>query len=70
MKMLKLTRKTQQGVVVSPKGRSDINPLVIRVVDIVPGTVGLGFDGEDYEIVRSEIYNGGVDTDDDEYKPN
>jgi sRNA-binding carbon storage regulator CsrA len=70
MKMLKLTRKTQQGVVVTPKGESELSPLVIRVVDIVPGTVGLGFDGEDYEIVRSEIYNGGIDTDDHEYKPN
>ena len=68
--MLKLTRKTQQGVVITPKGQSDLTPLVIRVVDIVPGTVGLGFDGEDYEIVRSEIYKGGIDTDDLEHKPN
>ena len=68
--MLKLTRKTQQGVVVTPKGQSDLTPLVIRVVDIAPGTVGLGFDGEDYEIVRSEIYNGGIDTRDPEHKPN
>ena len=68
--MLKLTRKTQQGVVVTPKGQSDLTPLVIRVVDIVPGTVGLGFDGEDYEIVRSEIYNGGIDTYDYKPKPN
>ena len=68
--MLKLTRKTQQGVVITPKGQSDLTPLVIRVVDIVPGTVGLGFDGEDYEIVRSEIYNGGIDTRDPEHKPN
>ena len=68
--MLKLTRKTQQGVVITPKGQSNLTPLVIRVVDIVPGTVGLGFDGEDYEIVRSEIYNGGIDTRDPEHKPN
>jgi len=26
--------------------------------------VGLGFDGDDYEVVRAEIYKGGNDTDD------
>jgi sRNA-binding carbon storage regulator CsrA len=61
--MLKLTRKSQQGVVVNLRGQKD-KPLVIRVMDIVPNSVGLGFDGEDYEIVRSEIYNGGIDTND------
>ena len=61
--MLKLTRKSQQGVVVNLRGQKD-KPLVIRVMDIVPNPVGLGFDGEDYEIVRSEIYNGGIDTND------
>ena len=66
---LRLTRKVQQGVVINPRGQKD-KPLVIRVLDIVPNSVGLGFDGEDYEVVRSEIYNGGIDTDDDEYKPN
>ena len=55
--MLKLTRKAQQGVVVNPRGQKD-KPLVIRVLDIVPNSVGLGFDGEDYEVVRSEIYKG------------
>ena len=61
--MLKLTRKSQQGVEVNLRGQKD-KPLVIRVMDIVPNSVGLGFDGEDYEIVRSEIYNGGIDTND------
>ena len=60
---LRLTRKVQQGVVVNPKGQKD-KPLVIRVLDLVPNTVGLGFDGDDYEVVRAEIYNGGIDTDD------
>ena len=55
--MLKLTRKAQHGVVVNPRGQKD-KPLVIRVLDIVPNSVGLGFDGEDYEVVRSEIYKG------------
>jgi hypothetical protein len=60
---LRLTRKVQQGVVVNPKGQKN-KPLVIRVLDMVPNTVGLGFDGEDYEVVRTEIYNGGIDTND------
>jgi hypothetical protein len=34
-------------------------------VDIVPNCVGLGFEGSDYAVVRSEIFNhGGFDTDD------
>ena len=60
---LRLTRKVQQGVVINLKGKRD-KPLVIRVLDIVPNTVGLGFDGDDYEVVRAEIYKGGNDTDD------
>jgi len=36
--MLKLTRKTQQGVVVYPKDDKQ-NALVIRVVDIAPNSV-------------------------------
>ena len=58
---LRLTRKVQQGVVINLKGKRD-KPLVIRVFDIVPNTVGLGFDGDDYEVVRAEIYKGGIDT--------
>ena len=54
--MLKLTRNTQQGIVVSPKGQQE-KALVIRVVDIVPNSVCLEFEGADYEIVRTEIYN-------------
>ena len=60
---LKLTRKVQQGVVINPRGQKE-KPLVIRVMDIVPNSVGLGFDGEDYEVVRTEIYNGGSETND------
>ena len=58
---LRLTRKVQQGIVVNLKNQKD-KPLVIRVLDMVPNQVGLGFDGDDYEIVRTEIYTGGVDT--------
>ena len=43
--MLKLTRKTQQGIVVYPKDDKQ-NALVIRVVDIVPNSVSLGFEGD------------------------
>ena len=60
---LRLTRKVQQGVVINLKGKRD-KPLVIRVLDLVPNTVGLGFDGDDYEVVRAELYKGGNDTDD------
>ncbi len=61
--MLRLSRKVQQGIVVNPIGQKD-KPLVIRVLDMVPNGVGLGFEGEDYEVVRSEIYKleGGTDT--------
>ena len=61
--MLKLTRKLQQGVMVKPLGKTDA-PMLIRILEVLPNSVGLGFDGEDYEVVRTEIYNGGIDTDD------
>ena len=54
--MLKLTRKNQQAVVVHPRGNPD-NALVMRVVDIVPNAVLMGFDGGDYEIHRSEVFS-------------
>ncbi len=52
---LRISRKVQQGIVVNPVGKKD-KPLVMRVVDIVPNSVGLAFDGEGYEIARAEIY--------------
>ncbi len=58
---LRLTRKVQQGVVINLKGKRD-KPLVIRVLDIVPNTVGLGFDGDGYEIIRTEIFNTAKDS--------
>ena len=61
--MLKLTRKLQQGVMVKPVGKTDA-PMLIRILEVLPNSVGLGFDGEDYEVVRTEIYNGGIDTND------
>ena len=54
--MLKLTRKNQQGVVVHPRGNPD-NVLVMRVVDIAPNAVLMGFDGGDYEVHRSEVFS-------------
>ena len=59
---LRLTRKHQQGVVVRKKDESGDAPLVIRVLDIVPNSVGLGFDGDGYEIVRTEIVNTAKDS--------
>jgi len=61
--MLKLTRKLQQGVMIQPLGKTDA-PMLIRILEVLPNSVGLGFDGEDYEVVRTEIYNGGIDTND------
>ena len=61
--MLKLTRKLQQGVMVKPLGKTD-EPMLIRILEVLPNSVGLGFEGMDYKVIRSEIYNGGIDTDD------
>ena len=59
--MLKLTRKTQQGVVIHPRHEEE-KALVIRVMEIVPGTTVLGFEGEGYSVIRSEIFNKGNET--------
>jgi hypothetical protein len=59
---LRLTRGHQQGVVVRKKEKSGNKPLVIRVLDIVPNSVGLGFDGDDYEVIRAEIFNTAKDS--------
>ncbi len=61
---LRLTRSHQQGVVVRKKNESSDTPLVIRVLDIVPNSVGLGFDGDGYEVIRTEIFNGAKNGDD------
>jgi hypothetical protein len=59
--VLKLTRKTQQGVVIHPLNEEE-KALVIRVMEIVPGTTVLGFEGEGYSVIRSEIFNKGNET--------
>ena len=61
---LRLTRSHQQGVVVRKKDESSDTPLVIRVLDIVPNSVGLGFDGDGYEVIRTEKFNGAKNGDD------
>ena len=53
--MLKLTRKVQQAVVVHPRGKPD-EALTMRVVDIVPNAVCIGFAGDGYEIHRAEKF--------------
>tara|TARA_R100001530_G_C4294789_1_gene148961 strand:- start:267 stop:461 length:195 start_codon:yes stop_codon:yes gene_type:complete len=62
--MLRLSRHVQQAIVINPVGEKD-KPLVIRVLDLVPNTVGLGFEEpgkekgkRNYEIIRAEIYKG------------
>ena len=59
---LRLTRGHQQGVVVRKKEESGDTPLVIRVLDIVQNSVGLGFDGVGYEIIHTEIFNTAKDS--------
>jgi hypothetical protein len=54
--VLKLTRKTQQAVVVHPTGEPQ-KPLVIRVVEALPGISTLAFDGAGYSVIRVEIFN-------------
>jgi hypothetical protein len=54
--MLKLQRLRRQGVLV----HSNDNPeevLAITVLETVPGGVGLGFEGDGFRVIRSEIYN-------------
>ena len=54
--MLKFQRLRQQGVVV----HTNDNPgdaLTITVLETVPGGVGLGFEGDGYRVIRSEIFN-------------
>jgi hypothetical protein len=48
---------------VKPLGKTD-EPMLIRILEVLPNSVGLGFEGMDYKVIRSEIYNGGIDTDD------
>ena len=55
--MLKLTRKSQQGVVIEPRKATD-KPIVLRIVELLPGQVAIGFEGDDYKVLRAEIYRG------------
>ena len=62
--MLKLTRKTQQAVVIHPTDEPK-KPLVIRVVEALPGISTLAFDGAGYSVIRAEIFNDkGIETND------
>ena len=54
--MLKLTRKVQQAVVIHPRSKPD-ESLTMRVVDIVPNAVCIGYAGDGYEIHRAEVFN-------------
>ena len=55
--MLLLNRRATESIVVY-SGRKAERPLVIRVTEVDPyGVVTLGFEGDDYKVVRTEIYN-------------
>ena len=54
--MLKFQRLRQQGVVVHHNDRPE-ELLHIRILETVPGGVGLGFEGDGYRVIRSEIFN-------------
>ena len=55
--MLVLDRKVNQMVYASTKGKEE-KTLVVRVVDVLPtGHVSLGFIGDDFNVIRSEIYS-------------
>ncbi len=53
--MLKLQRLKMQGVVVHPNDKPE-DTLTITVLETVPGGVGLGFDGDGFRVIRSEIF--------------
>ena len=67
--MLKLTRRKQQSVVVFPKDDPN-KTMMIRVVETLPGTSTIGFDGDGYSVVRGEIFNGGLETENDNKNTN
>jgi hypothetical protein len=55
--MLVLDRKVNEMVYASTRGEEE-KTLVIRVVDVLPtGHVSLGFIGDDFNVIRSEIHS-------------
>ena len=57
--MLLLQRKANQSVVIHKNGDKE-DSMVIRLVEVLPtGDVTLGFMGQSYSVVRSEIFNNG-----------
>jgi len=53
--MIKINRKNQQAVVVSPIDNPDTY-LVVRVIELLPNSVVLGIDGREFDVVRAENY--------------
>ena len=53
--MLKLKRNVQQSVIIHPNDDPD-NCITVTVFDTAPGSVGLGFEGDGFRVVRSEIW--------------
>ena len=55
--MLLLKRKTNESITAWPKGHKD-DLLVIRVAEVAPnGEVVIGFDGQSYDICRTEVFH-------------
>ncbi|MDP6587763.1 MAG: hypothetical protein QF535_24170 [Anaerolineales bacterium] len=54
--MLLLHRKANQSIVIHKHGEAD-KPLVMRIVEVFPtGDVTVGFMGDDYQVIRNEIF--------------
>ena len=55
--MLLLHRHRNDSVVIHKDGEPD-NPIVVRVCEVLPtGDVTLGFIGDNYKVIRQEIYS-------------
>jgi sRNA-binding carbon storage regulator CsrA len=53
--MLLLHRKQDESVICHKHGEED-KPLVVRVCEVFPTHVTIGFEGDGYKIIRKEIF--------------
>ncbi len=54
--MLLLHRKQNQSVICQKDGEED-KPLVVRVCEVFPNHVTIGFEGDGWKCVRKEIFH-------------